>query len=145
MRRIIDYICLILLGVAIACSNSEVYDNMPYGIQKFLAEYYPDMSIESFSTPNDTYKVVVKDGPTIIFNNKMSWISVDGNGSTLPQVLLFNDFPPELYAYLQETQNEHGVFSVARNSSFYQVQLLDSEIFYDIATNKITGDESSAQ
>lgn len=59
----------------------------------------------------------------------------------LPQVLLFDQLPPALYKYLEETENLGNVFSLERNRSTYTVVLLDETLSYDIATQQITGSD----
>ena len=52
----------------------------------------------------------------------------------LPQVMLFDQLPPRLYAYLQDSQQLDSVFGMERDSKRYVLTLLDSTLTYDIST-----------
>ncbi len=132
----------LLTGVVGACSSNDAYDEMPREIQTFISQYYPNSQLESFTSSDSGYVAIIKNGPTMTFGLNYKWIQINGNGSVLPQVLLFNDFPPDLYKYLQETENTNSVFKVTRTSTTYTVELLDYKIYYDISTGKITGDDA---
>lgn len=144
MKRIIPILLSIMAFVAYGCSdNEEVYKEIPQEITSFISQYYPNGAVESFATSDNQYRVVLKDGPTLVFNKACLWQMVNGNGSVIVQNFLFNELPPELYAYLQETENLGQVFSVSRTSTDYTVVLLQYTINYNVETGKITGDEAS--
>lgn len=139
MKQIwLTIICLLTL-VTTGCSNSELYDDMPREIQNFVAQYYPNSTLASFSSTNAGYIVVIKNGPTMMFDTDCQWTKVDGDGSTLPSNFLYNCLPTTLYEYLQETENATEVFGVTRTSKEYVVNLLKDTLTYDIETEKITG------
>lgn len=121
------------------CDNSELYDNMPREIQDFISQYYPNSELADFSSSDAGYIVVVKNGPTMVFDIKCSWTKINGNGSVLPSNFLFNELPTPLYNYLEETENTNQVFGITRNAREYITDLLDYTITYDIATEQITG------
>lgn len=123
------------------CSSNDLYEDMPREIQSFVSQYYPNSQLESFTSTETTFTVVLKNGSTMVFGADRQWIKVDGNGSVLPQVLLFNDLPPALYSYLQETENTDSVFCITRNATAYTVKLLTRLLTYDISTGDITGQE----
>lgn len=140
MKRITMLLTGIFGLILGACSsNDEVYNNMPQDITYFVAQYYPSSKVETFTQTDERYRVVLDDGPTIVFDKTCSWEMLNGNGSTVVQNFLFNELPPEMYEYLQSTNALNEVFSVSRDSKEYTVVLLDSTLTYDIATGKITG------
>lgn len=141
MKRVFTAFLSILALTLGACSNNdEVYNEMPTEITKFIAQYYPNTQVETFTeTPDSTYRVVLKDGPTIEFGKTCLWTMLNGNGSVIAQNFLFNELPPELYEYLQSTDELGEVFSVSRDSKTYTVVLLDQTLGYDIASGSITG------
>lgn len=137
------WLAAVAMAMLSGCSNNDLYEDMPAEIQSFISQYYPNSALASFTSSASTYTVIIKDGPTISFGSDYRWTRVDGNGSTLPQVLLFNDLPPELYAYLQETENTNSVFCVSRTAKEYTVELLTEKLTYEIATGQITGEHTS--
>lgn len=142
MQRLI-YIFFGAIAVLFAsCSNNNLYDDMPQEIQKFISQYYPNSALESFTSSETSYTVIIKNGPTMTFNDQYRWIQVNGNGMPLPQVLLFNDFPPSLYEYLQESENTNDVFNVTRNKIAYTVQLTSETLTYTIADGEIRGNSA---
>ena len=98
--------CLFILLVAFAvcgCS-SEAWDEMPDRAQKFVSQYFPGVEASSTAVGADgQYTVALRNSVTIVFTELGVWLSVDGNGTTLPDNLLFNELPMALYSYLQET------------------------------------------
>lgn len=134
---------LIPLSFIAGCSANDLYEDMPGEIQSFVSQYYPNSQLENFTSSETTFTVTLKNGPTMVFDSDYQWIKVDGNGSVLPQVLLFNDLPPALYNYLQETEDTNSVFCLTRNSTTYTAKLLDDLLTYDIATGDITGQEAT--
>lgn len=144
MKRILTIwfaaVAMALLG---GCTHNDLYEDMPAEIQSFISQYYPGSALASFTSSASSYTVIIKDGPTISFGSDCRWTRVNGNGSTLPQVLMFNDLPPELYSYLQETENTGRVFGVSRTANVYTVELLTDTLTYDISTGEITGQHTS--
>lgn len=104
-----------------------------------MAQYYPSSTLASFSSTNAGYIVIIKNGPTMMFDTDCQWTKIDGDGSTLPSNFLYNNLPATLYDYLEETENTTQVFGVTRNSKEYVVSLLKDTLTYDIETEKITG------
>lgn len=139
MKRL-SYIFIALMAfLGFACSSNDAYDDMPETIQKFISQYYPNQVLESFTSSDSGYVAQLKNSATITFGLNYQWTQINGNGVVLPQVLLFNDFPPDLYNYLQETENTNNVYKASRNSIEYVVELLDYTLTYTISTGDITG------
>lgn len=134
-------ISLIALTVAGCSNNDDLYDEMPKAIETFVAQYYPNSQLASFTHNTNNYRLVLKNGPTMVFDNNYLWLTLNGNGSPLPGNFLFNEMPPEVYSYLQETENVNYVFSTERDNDNYTVVLLDYTIHYNTATGKLTGDK----
>ncbi|MCM1451620.1 MAG: hypothetical protein NC102_05140 [Clostridium sp.] len=139
MKRILLIFSVMLALAAASCSHNDNYDDMPQKVQNFIAQYYPNSEVSNFSSTYTTYTLIIKNGPTIVFNSDCVWTQINGNGMPLPKELLFNDFPPVLYNYLQETENTGNVFTAIRDSKEYIVELLDYTLTYNIASAEITG------
>lgn len=130
---------LLIFALFTACKDSE-YTALPDKIASFVTQYFPGYSVDSYSNTGSLYHVRLKNGPGLTFNHDQDWISINGYGLTLPQVLLFDQLPPDLYVYLEETENTENIFSVERDGFAYTLVLLNETIKYDIATSKITVD-----
>lgn len=128
-----------LLFVSSSCHNNEEWDEMPQEIADFVSKYFPGEGIGSYSHSSTGYHVRIDDGPGITFDNNYVWEVVDGYGMPLPQVMLFDQLPPRLYAYLQDSQQLDSVFSMERDSLRYTLSLLNSDLIYDIKTGAISG------
>lgn len=128
-----------LLFVASSCHGDDDWDSMPQDIADFVSRYFPGAGIGSYSHNGDTYHVRIDNGPGITFDSDYAWETVDGYGMPLPQVMLFDQLPPKLYAYLQDSQQLDSVFSMERDSRRYTLSLLNSTIIYDIATGAVNG------
>ncbi len=139
MKKALLIISAFLALLAIACSHNDNYDDMPQKVQNFIAQYYPGSEVSNFTSTTSTYTLTLKNGPTIVFNSDCNWTQITGNGMPLPKELLFNDFPPILYNYLQETENTGNVFTAIRDAKEYVIDLLDYTLTYDIATGQLTG------
>lgn len=133
--NLILLLSLVMFGLT-SCSDSK-WGDLPSSISSFITEYFPNSSIESYSENNDEYYVKIKDGPSMIFDSSYSWTTIDGEGATLPQVLLFDELPPALYEYLESTENLTSVYRLDRNSRQYDVGLFDTALTYTIATGEI--------
>ena len=126
-----------LAFVAGGCSDDVKYNEMPSEIQNFVAQYFPDTGIDSFAESSSVYHVKLKSSVGITFSLDYAWEAINGYGHTLPQVFLYDQLPPALYNYLQETQQLNEVFAVERDSRLYTITLLDDTLTYDIATEAI--------
>lgn len=132
---------VILLGFIIvlgACS-SDASEDLPAAISKFTTQYFPGLGVKSYKElPDDDSVVTLSGGPTITFDSSNIWIEIDGNGSPLPQVLIYDQLPPDLYGYLQGTEQQAEVRGVKRDRYYYKLTMLDTVISYQISDGKIT-------
>lgn len=119
-----------------SCSDSK-WGELPSPISSFITEYFPYSSIESYSENDNEYYIRVKDGPSMIFDSSYSWTTIDGEGATLPHILLFDELPPALYEYLESAESLASVYRLDRNSRQYDVGLFDTALTYTIATGEI--------
>lgn len=140
MNRLLKiFTFLIILGFSAACSDKhELYDSMPKDIASFVTQYFPTYSIESYTSNSSGYHVRLKNGPGLTFGTNQQWLTINGYGLPLPQVLMWDQLPPALYSYLQETENTDNVFSVNRDGFRYTVELLNQTLYYDISSHVIT-------
>jgi hypothetical protein len=86
----------------------------------------------------DNCIIRVKGGPSVTFAPSGRWASVVGYGSTLPQMFLFDQLPPELYEYIQKIDALGDVYSVIINRGLYTVDLIDTSVVYDMSTGAIS-------
>lgn len=132
-------ILLLITGLTIiySCSSDDEWNEMPSPVAQFVAHYFPEQGISDFGESDGIYHVKMKNGAALSFSSDYEWISVNGYGGTLPQVFLFDQLPPALYEYIQESNMLNNVYSVTRDSHHYTVALLDSSLIYEIKTGKI--------
>lgn len=126
----------IMLSLA-ACSN-EAWDELPSPIANFISQYFPGNGVKGFNEYEGTYKVTVNNGVGLTFDSDYQWTEIDGNGSALPEVLIYDQMPPELFTYLQATAQQSEVYGVKRDRKFYKLTMLDTVLTYDIHTGKVT-------
>ncbi|MDE6120487.1 MAG: hypothetical protein K2F63_01710, partial [Muribaculaceae bacterium] len=55
-----------------------------------------------------------------------------------PQVLLFDQLPPKMYMYIQETEQLNAVFAITRDPDVYTASLLDDTLTYRIKDESLT-------
>ncbi|MDE6452570.1 MAG: PepSY-like domain-containing protein [Muribaculaceae bacterium] len=123
--------------LAPACSDSDVWDSVPPKIATFLNRYYPNSELASCTRTGSDYRVRIKDGPGITFDAACEWTAIAGYGELIPQVLLFDQLPPALYEYLQQTATTADVYSLERDRTTYTVGLKNTSVVYDIATGTV--------
>lgn len=139
VSSIFVWIALFCVGGLTSCDYEDELNTPEGKIQYFVSQYYPSTAIENKSTlPSGEIQVVLKNSATILFDQNGSWLSVDGNGTVLPAVLLYDQLPENLYRYIEEMEATDGVYRISRNSSNYTVGFLDSSVEYDIASGKIS-------
>lgn len=119
-------------------NDSDAYDRMPEKVRQFVARYYPGYGVQSYTASGDVVHVRLDNGPGITFDRDLNLEGVNGYGSTLPQVLLFDMLPPALFEYLQSTEELNEVFAVTFTPRDVTVELLESRLTYDVSTASIT-------
>lgn len=119
-----------------SCSTSD-WEEMPDSIAEFIARYFPGDGVSHYGESEGVYFVELKGSANLSFDDSYSWMTVNGEGSTLPQIFLFDQLPPALYEYIQEAESLENVYSVSRNSKTYDVTLDDSYLTYIIATKEV--------
>lgn len=133
----------IIIGSLSGCKDdNDLWGELPAEISQFITQYFPNSSIDSFSESANTYHVRISNGPGMTFNKDCEWEAINGYGMPLPEVLLFDQLPPALYTYLEETSELESVFSMDRDKASYTIVLLDTTLHYDISTQEITGTQS---
>ncbi len=135
MTIIPSILAILVLG---SCNNDTVWDDIPYPITKFISQYFPGQDASSFTSNDEIYHVKLKNGPGMTFNSKFNWTDINGYGERLPQVLLFDQLPPALYEYLQTGELQSDAISIERTTKQYIVVLIDTTVYFDIQTSKIT-------
>lgn len=141
MNKILN--CLLLMSVVFllplgACDNDDLYNDLPEPIAKFVAQYYPGVSVSDYTHTATTYHVKLQGGPGMTFNDTYDWVSVNGYGEALPQVFLFDNLPPALYEYLQTGSLLDSVMSAERTSRLYTVVLVDTTVYFDVDSGVIS-------
>lgn len=134
----------VLLAVALAgagCSHSELWNELPEKVSSFIDRYYPSSELESAAHTGNTWHVRIADGAGLTFDADCNWVNVDGYGVALPQVMLFDQLPPRLYAYLQETEQVSGVYAMSRDGTHYTLSLLDSTLNFDSSNGEVEGSD----
>lgn len=128
-----------------SCSNeqSQLWNEVPAEISRFINDYYPNSALDAVTFYKDIYHIRLKNGPGLTFNDKEQWITVNGYGMPLPEVLLFDQLPPSLFSYLQETEQLGSVFSLSRNKNIYTVTLLSRSLRFNASTEELIGEESA--
>lgn len=139
MRKI-NLISLIIFSIAllISCQGTDTYSELPRPIAQFVSQYWPNPEVSNFSHPDEsTYEVYVKNGPTLKFNSDYEWISINGNGVSLPEVLLYDCLPGRLYSYLASLSLLADCFSIERSPQLYTLTMLNFNVTYDITSGTI--------
>jgi hypothetical protein len=139
MKSIVAKIMIVVVAMtaSIECSNS-VLDELPTSIAQFVTRYFPGVAVSDYSDVGGIYNVKIRNGAALSFNGEYDWISVNGDGSTLPQMLLFDQLPPALFEYLQGAEQLSGVYGITRNATTYSATLLDATVYYDRDSGRVT-------
>ena len=145
MKKSISILVLALTMIAAGCSNT-LLDRLPEKVAEFIEEYFPGEggSVAEFND-DATFVVRLHNSALISFNKEYNWQSVNGFGSTLPQMFLFDQLPPALYQYLQEIEGVNGVYGVVRDTRQYRVELKNQSLLYNIEDGSITTPPSTSQ
>lgn len=129
----------LLIGILMfgACSN-DLWDEVPTPITSFIEQYFPGSGVKEFTQTDTSYKIKINNGATLTFDSEYDWTSIDGNGVRLPEVLAYNQLPPELYNYIQGIEQQNAIYSMSRDKIYYKLTMEDTVITYEIATGKIS-------
>lgn len=143
MKGIIDKIMigalLMMMGaMAWSCSDDDTWDEMPTPIAKFVSQYFPGEGVSEYKSTDKGYHVKLSNGPGLTFDKNYKWLVINGYGERLPQVLLFDQLPPAMYEYIQGNGLIDNAMSMERTERQYTLVLLDTTVYYDIATAKVT-------
>lgn len=128
----------VILGVT-ACESTDWAD-VPEPVAKFINEYFPLQNVSECTHTDTGYHVKLHNSAALTFDTDYKWTSVNGYGNTLPEMFLFDQLPPALYAYLQDLSLTGQVYSVTRDKFDYKVALLDYSVTYDIDSGTVTPD-----
>lgn len=123
---------LLALLFAGACGD-DAWNDLPFSVFDFVNRYYPSTEVESYNRDKTTgaQTVKIRNGATLVFDSNNQWTEINGNGATLPAMMLYDQLPGPLYNYLEEMEAVEGVYAIWRTSSGYTVRLLDSDVVYD--------------
>lgn len=134
-----SFILVCILCICASCSeNDSLYNDMPAPIRSFIAKYYPNTAVESYDHTASNYVVRLKNSGGITFNSAYEWESVNGYGERLSQVFLYDQLPPALYSYIQETERLDDVMFVERSPRMYTLGMVDNLITYNVETDAIS-------
>ena len=146
MKKCIALIILAFNLVIAGCTSNDLLDQLPEKISDFVQEYFPGQDVSTAEFGDDgTYMVRLRNSVMLTFDKQNNWQSVNGYGSTLPQMFLFDQLPPALYQYLQEMESVNGVYGVVRDSRLYRVELKNQSLLYNISDGSITIPANPAQ
>lgn len=120
------------------CSDDTELDRQPSAVQNLIEQYYPGVGVSSASWQGQVYNVKLRSGVIIGFDTSYDWVSVNGYGSYVPSVFLFDKLPPAFYEYLQGIEAVNKVYAVSRDKEEYTVELQDNSVIYNIETGRIT-------
>lgn len=137
--KIFKYI-FVLTAITIGlsgCQSSSDWDDAPTAITEFVSRYFPEQTISSYGETGSGYHVKLNGGTAVSFNEAYNWQTVNGYGSQLPEMFLFDQLPPALYEYIQQLGETGGVYAVHRDVSTYSVSQLDMTVIYDIRNGTI--------
>lgn len=127
-----------VMTVTAGCNSNSTWDELPSEISQFISRYFPEQGVSDFGESDGIYHVKIRGGAALSFNREYQWTTINGYGSTLPQMLLFDQLPPALYEYIQSLGALEQVYSLHRDPSSISVSLLSSTLTYDRRTARIT-------
>lgn len=140
MARNILFLALFIMtlsGLSLSSCGHDETSQLPREIQQFISKYFAGQGVSSYDESAGSYTVNLGNSATLVFNSSLVWIAVDGNGGTLPQQFLYDEFPAILYDYIITTDNLANVYSVTRDNKVYTVTFHNNIISYSIANGEI--------
>ncbi len=140
MLRIKELATVTILLLLIACSNS-LWDELPSPISTFISTYYPMSGISKYSESNDTYYVTIKNGASLVFDSNYEWKSINGNGTTLPEIFVTDKLPEKLVKYLTELEETDAVYAAENQPRSIILSMLNYKITYTKETGDVTQEE----
>ena len=120
-----------------SCGPSP-WDEMPVSVSNFVDKYFNEGTIADVTQTDNGYVVVIKNGAELRFDGEDQWISVDGRGEILPQMLLTDQLPAKVVDYLKAMELLGGVYKIQRYRGKLTVTLADSYFTYDYTTDTLT-------
>lgn len=136
--NLMTFFLLLSIPFLQGCSDDTELDRQPSAVQSLIEQYYPGVGVSSSSWQGQTYNVKLRSGVVISFDTSYNWVSINGYGSYVPAVFLFDKLPPAFYEYLQGIEAVNQVYAVSRDKEEYSVELQDNSVVYDIETGAIT-------
>lgn len=130
--------CAFIMPTLTYCSDENDIEALPGKIQRFVSKYYPEISVENYTFTNGVYGVGLHNSAYLTFDSSMAWTSVDGRGSTLPQMFLFDEMPEAVYQFLESTDALGLVYSATRTSAGFSLHLQNQDIEYDSASGTVS-------
>lgn len=140
-KHITRFIIFLSVIVGATACESNDWADVPQPVARFLNEYFPLQNVSECTHTEDGYHVKLHNSIALTFDQDYSWTSVNGYGNTLPEMFLFDQLPPALYAYLQDLSLTNQVYSVTRDKFDYKVALLDYSVTYSIDSGTVTPDK----
>lgn len=138
-RNGISAIILSVLIIMMGACNDSVWSELPAPISQFITKYFPQSDVASYNVDGaGNCTATIKNGATLTFNGDYAWIDVNGNGSPLPSMFIYDELPPILYNYVDEMEQTDAVYRVTRTDQTERVDFLNTYVIYEIATGKIT-------
>lgn len=131
-------LCSCVIPALTYCSEDSEIEALPDRIQRFISKYYPEISVSDYTFNEGIYGVSLHNSAYLSFDSSMEWISVDGRGSTLPLMFLFDEMPEPVYQFLESTESLDRVYSTTRDTTAFHLHLKDQDIVYEISTGRIT-------
>lgn len=140
MLKIKEISTVTILLLLIACSNS-LWDELPAPISTFVSTYYPMSGISKYEETNDKYYVTIKNGASLIFDSNYEWTSINGNGTTLPEIFVTDKLPEKLVRYLTELELTKEVYAAENEPRIIILSMLNYKIKYIKETGEISQEE----
>ncbi len=141
MKLILKLICLLIIPAfyALCSCASDAIDETPQSIASFITQYFPNQRVESYTPVGDgNHEVKLANSATLVFDKENRWIEIDGEGMTLPEVLLYDQLPPALFSYLQASEQQREVYAVKRDFLYYKLTMTNTVLTYTISSGTIT-------
>lgn len=133
-----ELLSLIGLLLVMACSNSDLWDEMPEPIARFISTYYPMSGISEYNEHDGVYYVTVKNGASMEFDSSYNWISINGNGDVLPAIFIQDAMEPKLLQYLMELELTNQVYAAKNDPREVILDMLNYKIRYIKETGDIS-------